>query len=80
MIPQNHAIRRANLERRVLETVYPISNINLKPNGLWPWIMEKLGIRNDVQVMARDPDSPSVLFPWHLIKYEDSKFVIINKR
>ncbi|MBA0617756.1 hypothetical protein Godav_027177, partial [Gossypium davidsonii] len=76
---KNHAIRRADLERRVLETVYPTSSIHKKSTGLWTWIRSKLGFTSDDDVKFEEHDSPSLMCPWHLIKTEDN-FLIISRR
>ncbi|MBA0715359.1 hypothetical protein Golax_014260 [Gossypium laxum] len=75
---KNHAIRRADLERRVLETVYPTSSIHKKSTGLWTWIRSKLGFTSDDDVKFEEHDSPSLMCPWHLIKTEDN-FLIISR-
>ncbi|KAG4120426.1 hypothetical protein ERO13_D11G143350v2 [Gossypium hirsutum] len=75
---ENHAIRRADLERRVLETVYPTSSIHKKSTGLWTWIRSKLGFTSDDDVKFEEHDSPSLMCPWHLIKTEDN-FLIISR-
>ncbi|PPR94288.1 hypothetical protein GOBAR_AA26393 [Gossypium barbadense] len=75
---ENHAIRRADLDRRVLETVYPTSSIHKKSTGLWTWIRNKLGFTSDDDVKFEEHDSPSLTCPWHLIKTEDN-FLIISR-
>ncbi|XP_021274503.1 uncharacterized protein LOC110409476 [Herrania umbratica] len=76
---ENHAIRRADLERRVLETVYPTSSLNKKSNSLWTWIRDKLGFGSDADVKYEKHGSHTLLCPWHLIKSEDNNFLIISR-
>ncbi|ESR56860.1 hypothetical protein CICLE_v10020152mg [Citrus x clementina] len=76
---ENHAIRRADMGRRVLETVYPTSGISKKNNSLWAWIMEKLGFERDNDTKSEKLDPQSLIFPWHLMKSEDDNLLIINR-
>ncbi|XP_052171268.1 uncharacterized protein LOC127787329 isoform X2 [Diospyros lotus] len=76
---ENHAVRRADLEQRVLETLYPTSSGNKKTNSFWSWIKNMLGIERDVDVKPSDLDSESFLFPWHLIKSSDDDLFIFNR-
>ncbi|XP_021767493.1 uncharacterized protein LOC110731886 [Chenopodium quinoa] len=76
---ENHAIRRADIGRRVLETLYPICNDDKAKSGLWSWILDKLGLRRDAGMMSVDFDSESLLFPWHLLKSSDDDLLIMNK-
>ncbi|KAG5252114.1 LRR receptor serine/threonine-protein kinase [Salix suchowensis] len=57
---ENHAIRRADLESRVLETVYPKS-VSKKNNSIWTWIMDKLGFRINVDARSEEFDSQPLL-------------------
>ncbi|CAK7349354.1 unnamed protein product [Dovyalis caffra] len=75
---ENHAIRRADLERRVLETLYPTCSFSKKNNSVWTWIMDKLGFRNTVDVRSVEFDSRPLVFPWHLLKSVDGSFLIIS--
>ncbi|XP_021907375.1 uncharacterized protein LOC110821742 isoform X2 [Carica papaya] len=76
---ENHAIRRADMERRVLETLYPSCSSDKKNNGLWSWIMDKLGVRRDGDTKPKEFDLQSLIFPWHMLKLENNSFLIINK-
>ncbi|XVF57704.1 hypothetical protein PTKIN_Ptkin07bG0003400 [Pterospermum kingtungense] len=76
---ENHAIRRADLERRVLETVYPTSSINKKNTSLWTWIRTKLGFVGDTDVKHEDHGSQKLMCPWHLIKSGDNSFLCISR-
>lgn len=75
---ENHAIRRADLESRVLETVYPKS-ISKKNNSIWTWIMDKLGFRINGDARSEEFDSQPLVFPWHLLKSTDNTFLIISR-
>ncbi|XP_022771430.1 uncharacterized protein LOC111314388 isoform X2 [Durio zibethinus] len=76
---ENHAIRRADLERRVLETVYPTSSINKKSTSLWTWIKTKLGFVSDTDVKYEEHGSQTLMCPWHLIKSGENSFLIISR-
>uniref|UniRef100_A0A7N2R6H3 NHL domain-containing protein n=1 Tax=Quercus lobata TaxID=97700 RepID=A0A7N2R6H3_QUELO len=76
---ENHAIRRADMGKRILETLYPTSNIYKKSNGLWTWIMNKLGLGRSDDTKSEDLDSESLMFPWHLMKSKDDTLIIINR-
>ncbi|KAK7836297.1 protein suppressor of quenching 1 [Quercus suber] len=76
---ENHAIRRADMGKRILETLYPTSNIDKKNNGLWTWIVNKLGLGRSVDTKSEDLDSESLMFPWHLMKSKDDTLLIINR-
>ncbi|XP_056842449.1 uncharacterized protein LOC108857050 isoform X2 [Raphanus sativus] len=80
---ENHAIRRANIKTRVLETVYP--KVIKKSGGLWSWIMEKVGIEKDddttvdADAQSEESDAPSLMFPWHILKRDNDTLLVINK-
>ncbi|CAF1936838.1 uncharacterized protein LOC106407530 [Brassica napus] len=80
---ENHAIRRANIKTRVLETVYP--KVIKKSVGLWSWIMEKIGFEKDEETTvdadakSEESDAPSLMFPWNILKRDDDSLVVINK-
>jgi hypothetical protein len=80
---KNHAIRRANINSRVLETVYP--KVIKKTGGLWSWIMEKMGLGKDddttvdADTKSEEFDARSLLFPWHILKRDDESLLVINK-
>lgn len=76
---ENHAIRRADMGTRVLETLYPPCNTNKKKNGLWSWIVNKLGMEKDTDTKPAEFDSGLLMFPWHLIKLVDGDLFIINR-
>ncbi|KAH7864290.1 hypothetical protein Vadar_027896 [Vaccinium darrowii] len=76
---ENHAVRRADLERRVLETFYPKLNATKKNNSLWSWITSNLWMKRDVDTKSEYLDSETFLFPWHLIKSSDNDLFIANR-
>ncbi|XP_038704345.1 uncharacterized protein LOC120000365 isoform X1 [Tripterygium wilfordii] len=75
---ENHAIRRADLVRRVLETLYPTSDVSKGNGSLWSWITNKLGFGINAVKKPEEFDSQSLLFPWHLLK-SGNVFIIINR-
>lgn len=77
---KNHAIRRADLGRRVLETLSPASNANKKGYQFWTWIRDKLGLRNNANTEPEEYDIESLMYPWHLIKSDDDSLFVINRR
>ncbi|KAH0927737.1 hypothetical protein HID58_019993 [Brassica napus] len=83
ILDSNHAIRRANIKTRVLETVYP--KVIKKSVGLWSWVMEKMGFEKDEETTvdadakSEESDAPSLMFPWHILKRDDDSLVVINK-
>lgn len=80
---KNHAIRRADLERRVVETIFP-SCYNKKKtnqtNQIWTWIMDKLGFGSDAGTKPQEFDGQPLLFPWHLLNSDDGCLLVINRR
>ncbi|XP_010547061.1 PREDICTED: uncharacterized protein LOC104818950 [Tarenaya hassleriana] len=81
---ENHAIRRADMERRVLETVYPKQS-ERNNSGIWSWVMNKLGLRKDddttvpANAKSDEFDAHSLIFPWHILKHDDDSLLVINK-
>uniref|UniRef100_A0A5B7C0G5 NHL repeat-containing protein 2 n=1 Tax=Davidia involucrata TaxID=16924 RepID=A0A5B7C0G5_DAVIN len=75
---ENHAIRRADMERRVLETLHPTCNTSKKNDSFWSWIRDKLWMKRDVATKSDEFSSESFLFPWHLIKSLDNNLFILN--
>ncbi|KAK9282548.1 hypothetical protein L1049_005469 [Liquidambar formosana] len=76
---ENHAIRRADMGRRVLDTLYPTCYTNRKTNTLWSWITNKLGLGRNADTKSEEFDSKSLMFPWHLMKSTENCFLIINR-
>ncbi|KAL9235680.1 hypothetical protein vseg_010421 [Gypsophila vaccaria] len=75
---ENHAIRRADLGQRVLETLYP-SDAEKGGSGLWSWILDKLSFRKDVETISDEFDEALLMFPWHLLKSEDNDLLVMNR-
>lgn len=76
---ENHAIRRANIESRVLETVYPSGNSEKGVGSLWSWILDKLGIKREADLKPEEFDMDLLAFPWHLMKSGENDLFIINR-
>ncbi|XP_057997273.1 uncharacterized protein LOC110644114 isoform X2 [Hevea brasiliensis] len=75
---ENQAIRRADMKRRVLETLYPTCSVN-KNNSVWTWIANKVGFATKIDSKSKEFDSQLLVFPWHLLKSVDDSFLIINR-
>ncbi|XP_058207028.1 uncharacterized protein LOC131320355 isoform X1 [Rhododendron vialii] len=76
---ENHAVRRADMVKRVLETLYPTSNATKEGNSLWSWITSNLWMKRNVDTKSEYLNSESFLFPWHLIKSSDNDLIIANR-
>lgn len=77
---QNHAIRKADLGKRVVETLYPENFSSKKSTQLWRWIMDKFGLGSIPDREVEDFNPQSLLFPWHMIRYMDDSLLILNRR
>ncbi|KAM0876182.1 hypothetical protein ACQ4PT_036287 [Festuca glaucescens] len=80
---ENHAVRKADFGRRILETVYPV--FNKKGSDIWSWIVDKLGFtkedtskREDV-LNIQDIDADSVVFPWHLLQISEDDLLVADR-
>nr|GMD50163.1 uncharacterized protein LOC109151360 isoform X1 [Ipomoea batatas] len=76
---ENHAIRRADMERRILDTLYPATNSNMDSNSLWSWIFGKLWSRKDIEAKSDEFPPKTLLFPWHISKCQNDLFVLNRK-
>ncbi|KAL1816845.1 hypothetical protein ACET3Z_019419 [Daucus carota] len=76
---ENHAIRRADMERRVVETLHPTCNINNKGHSLWSWFVDKFWPRNDAVTKSDTYDSETFLYPWHMMKSVDNDLYVITR-
>ncbi|KAH7691587.1 Six-bladed beta-propeller TolB-like protein [Dioscorea alata] len=74
---ENNAIRRADMERRVLGTVYPVPV--QKSSRIWSWIMDKLGFQKESALTSEVVDLDGVTLPWHLVKLGGDDLLIINR-
>ncbi|PHT29317.1 hypothetical protein CQW23_31084 [Capsicum baccatum] len=78
---ENHAIRRADLGRRVLTTLYPRSKTNKNSSiWRWSWILGKLWPRNDLDAQSEELNPDALLFPWHMLKSPNGDLLIFNYR
>ncbi|XP_073021762.1 uncharacterized protein [Primulina eburnea] len=73
---ENHAIRRADLERRVVETVFPATTDGNKNKSFWKWILHKVW---PVKLKSEALNSESFLFPWHMLKASDNDLFVLNQ-
>ncbi|XP_050364032.1 uncharacterized protein LOC126782770 isoform X2 [Argentina anserina] len=75
---ENHAIRKADLGNRVVETLYPNDDTSKNSNSIWARIMIKLGLRRD-DTRSEEFDIQSLMFPWHVMKSSEDSLFIINR-
>ncbi|XP_073143249.1 uncharacterized protein [Henckelia pumila] len=73
---ENHAIRRADLERRVVETVFPATADSKKYKSFWKWILDKVW---PGKLKSEAFNSESFLFPWHMLKASDTDLFVLNQ-
>uniref|UniRef100_A0A0E0LQZ2 Uncharacterized protein n=1 Tax=Oryza punctata TaxID=4537 RepID=A0A0E0LQZ2_ORYPU len=73
---ENHAVRKADLGRRMLETVYPVSSKS--SSGIWSWIVDKLGLRRE-DAPSETFVADSIAFPWHLLKITEDDFLVADR-
>ncbi|KAG9149522.1 hypothetical protein Leryth_014298 [Lithospermum erythrorhizon] len=80
---ENHAIRKADMEKRVVQTIYPTTLLpdveNEKGSSLWAWVLDKLGVKRKVPPQSKENTSESFLFPWHLIKSSQNHLCVLNR-
>lgn len=74
---ENNAIRKADMENRTLETMFPVSAP--KSSGVWNWILRKLGLAGESDVKSEEYDLDSLSSPWHLLKSGVSDILVINR-
>ncbi|ONM23876.1 NHL domain-containing protein [Zea mays] len=74
---ENHAVRKADLGRRTLQTVYPVFN---KSNDIWSWITDKLGMRKEATPTIQDFHADSMPLPWHLIQILEDTLLVVDRR
>ncbi|KAG8389096.1 hypothetical protein BUALT_Bualt02G0193700 [Buddleja alternifolia] len=74
---ENHAIRRADMEMRVVETVFPDGG--KKNKGLWGWILDKIWTKGGVKLQSEEFNSESFTFPWHLVKSSNNDLIVLNQ-
>uniref|UniRef100_A0A0E0EHL0 Thioredoxin-like fold domain-containing protein n=1 Tax=Oryza meridionalis TaxID=40149 RepID=A0A0E0EHL0_9ORYZ len=73
---ENHAVRKADLGRRMLETVYPVSSKS--SCGIWSWIVDKLGLRRE-DAPSENFIADSIAFPWHLLNITEDDFLVADR-
>ncbi|KAJ0796600.1 putative transcription factor WD40-like family [Helianthus annuus] len=76
---ENHAIRRADMESRTVETFYPKPNGHKTKGGLLSWIMDKLWSTKAVSSNSEEVDSNLLFYPWHLLKSLKNELFILNR-
>lgn len=70
--------------RRVVETFCPACKTEKK--SFWTWIMEKLGLRSNIDKPEEfdakpvEFDTQSLMFPWHLMRSAEDSLLVINRR
>ncbi|XP_047332335.1 uncharacterized protein LOC124935935 [Impatiens glandulifera] len=76
---ENHAVRKADMQRRVLETLYPASIPEKKPISLWSEIISMLWVKGDDSAKPEEINSRTFLFPWHLLRSSNDDLLVINR-
>lgn len=76
---KNHAIRRADMESRTVETVYPKPKDDKTKGGPLSWIVDKLWSTKVVPSNSEEIDSKLLLYPWHLLKSLDNDLFVLNR-
>ncbi|XP_042382981.1 uncharacterized protein LOC121975416 [Zingiber officinale] len=74
---ENHAIRRADMENRVVETIYPASV--QKSSGVWSWLLDKLELGTKVVSQAGQLDLDLIKLPWHLLNMRENDLLTIDR-
>lgn len=73
---ENNAIRKADMESRIVETLYPKPNVYETKTGLLSWIIDKLWSKKDD---SEEVESKLPFYPWHLLKSLENDLFIINR-
>ncbi|KAI3801135.1 hypothetical protein L1987_29238 [Smallanthus sonchifolius] len=76
---ENHAIRRADMESRTVETFYPKPNGDNTKGGLLSWIIDKLWSTKAVSSNPEEVDSNLPFYPWYLLKSLENDLFIFNR-
>ncbi|KAF3332986.1 NHL repeat-containing protein 2 [Carex littledalei] len=74
---ENHALRRADLENRLVETVHP--SYVKRSSGTWNWILGKLGFGKEVPLTTQELGSSAIKSPWHVIEIEDDNLLVMDR-
>ncbi|XP_024966615.1 uncharacterized protein LOC112506647 isoform X3 [Cynara cardunculus var. scolymus] len=75
---ENHAIRRADMESRTVETFYPKLNDDRTKSSPWSWIIDKLWSTKAPSNSA-EVDPKLLFYPWHLLKSLENDLLILNR-
>ncbi|KAK4419480.1 NHL repeat-containing protein 2 [Sesamum alatum] len=76
---ENHAIRRADMERRIVETVFPVTDGSRNNKGLWKWILDKILTKRNIKAKSEEFNSDSFLFPWHILRSSNNDVFVLNQ-
>ncbi|KAL4571917.1 hypothetical protein LXL04_018684 [Taraxacum kok-saghyz] len=76
---ENHAIRRADMESRTVDTFYPKVNAIESKSGLFSWIIDKLWSTNATPSNSEEIDANLLFYPWHLLMSNENDLFIINR-
>ncbi|KAK7317515.1 hypothetical protein RJT34_01820 [Clitoria ternatea] len=84
LFSRNHAIRKADMRTRIVDTLHPTS---ASKGGIriWNWIMGKLGLESyirdtNVEERLEAFEAKSLYYPWHLLKSVNDTLYIIDRR
>ncbi|KAI3411672.1 uncharacterized protein J3R85_017714 [Psidium guajava] len=75
---ENHAIRRADMRHRLVETIYPKDYSKTKVT-VWSWIMNMLGFQKQIIADSGALDTQILDFPWHIMQLDADKLLIISR-
>ncbi|KAJ1691693.1 hypothetical protein LUZ63_015848 [Rhynchospora breviuscula] len=74
---ENHALRRADLEKRLVETIHP--PYVKRSSGIWNWMLGKLGFAKEVPLSFQELDSSAIESPRHVMEIEDGNLLVIDR-
>lgn len=77
---ENHAIRKADMENRTVQTLYPASHVN-QGHGIWEFIdrlMKRLHLKKLDGNDSEGEQISGLRFPWHLEITGENDLVIAN--
>ncbi|KAE9611094.1 hypothetical protein Lal_00016217 [Lupinus albus] len=81
---ENHAIRKADMGARQVETLYPTRVSSKGGFSIWNWVTNKLGLESSEDTSIEEDsevfDPKSLYFPWHLLKSADNTLHVIDRR
>ncbi|KAK1420599.1 hypothetical protein QVD17_22318 [Tagetes erecta] len=76
---ENHAIRRADMDSRSVETFYPKPSSYKTKSGMLSWIMDKLWSTKDFSSISEEVYSDLPFHPWHLLKSLENDLFILSR-